>query len=194
MNEINELIQHFGQWFYLLTFVWAALEGETFVIFAGFAAQMGFLNIEYLIISAWLGSTVGDQIFFWMGRCFGSKLSIRFPKIETHLHRLMVWIENHAIIFIMSYRFMYGIRNISSIAIGMSHIHWRFFAIWNVIAALIWSIIFSGVGYFFGDVVATLSGDSLKSNMHEIFFLTLILLGTFFIFQQLIAHLHRKSA
>jgi membrane protein DedA with SNARE-associated domain len=76
----------------------------------------------------------------------------------------------------------------------MSHIHWRFFAIWNVIAALIWSIIFSGVGYFFGDVVATLSGDSLKSNMHEIFFLTLVLLGTFFIFQQLIAHLHRKSA
>jgi membrane protein DedA with SNARE-associated domain len=63
-----------------------------------------------------------------------------------------------------------------------------------VIAALIWSIIFSGVGYFFGDVVATLSGDSLKSNMHEIFFLTLVLLGTFFIFQQLIAHLHRKSA
>ena len=28
MNEINELIQHFGQWFYLLTFIWAALEGE----------------------------------------------------------------------------------------------------------------------------------------------------------------------
>ena len=35
MNEINEAIAQYGQWVYLLIFLWAALEGETFVIFAG---------------------------------------------------------------------------------------------------------------------------------------------------------------
>lgn len=153
MNEINQLIHQSGDWFYLLTFIWAALEGETFVIFAGFAAQRGFLNVEWLCISAWLGSLTGDQICFWIGRHFGSHIFVMFPKLKPKVESAVGWLEKYAIVFILSYRFMYGVRNVSGIAIGMSRLPWQTFALWNTIAAFVWAASFSAAGYFFGDVL-----------------------------------------
>ncbi len=37
--DVNQLIADYGGWFYAITFLWTFLEGETFVIFAGAAAQ-----------------------------------------------------------------------------------------------------------------------------------------------------------
>jgi hypothetical protein len=36
--DIYQLIERYQDWFYLITFIWTFLEGETFVIFAGAAA------------------------------------------------------------------------------------------------------------------------------------------------------------
>lgn len=168
MNEINQLIHQSGDWFYLLTFIWAALEGETFVIFAGFAAQRGYLNIEGLCIAAWLGSLTGDQICFWLGRYFGSHILIRYPKLQPKVEHAVGWLEKYAIVFILSYRFMYGIRNVSGIAIGMSHLPWQKFALWNAIAALVWAISFSSAGYFFGDLFARIpQGEDAAAGIRE---------------------------
>ncbi len=178
MNEINELIAQYGNLFYIITFVWAALEGETFVIFAGFAAQRGILNLELLCLSAWLGSFVGDQAFFWAGRHFGKRILERFPKLQKGVDVASLWLKKYAVWFILSYRFMYGVRNVSSIAIGMSDFKWQKFAFWNAVAALIWAISFAGFGYFFGDVVTRVSsnGEDMNSNVHEISIALAILL------------------
>lgn len=168
MTEINALIYSYGQWFYVLAFFWAALEGETFVIFAGFAAQRGYLNIEALLVAVWLGSLCGDQLFFLLGRCFGSRILIRFPAQKIRVDRVIGWLERYAITFILCYRFMYGVRNISSIAIGISHLSWKTFALWNTIAALIWAAAFSGCGYFFGNIISYLPQHSVVSGVQKI--------------------------
>lgn len=175
MNEINQLIQHYGDWIYLIAFFWAALEGETFVIFAGLAAQRGYLNIFELIVSVGLGSLLGDQICFWLGRCYGARLLHRFPRLEAGVNQAIIWLERHSVGFILSYRFMYGIRNVSSIAIGMSHLTWQRFAFWNSIAAFVWAIAFSNIGYAFGDLIARMphGEDMLVSGIHQ-FMLTVV--------------------
>ena len=153
MTEIDALIARHGDLFYLLTFLFAALEGEIFVIFAGFAVQRGHLNMNELIIAAWLGSLTGDQICFWLGRHFGNHVFYYFPQKKAAIEKAVGRLEKYAIVFIMSYRFMYGVRNVSGIAIGLSRLPWQKFAFWNVIAALVWAIFFSYFGYFFGDFV-----------------------------------------
>lgn len=154
MHDIVGLIHRHGDVFYLITFLWTALEGETFVIFAGFAAQKGLLNISLLFVAAWLGSFCGDQIFFFLGRRFGGRVLDHLPKFKPGVERALGWLENHAVIFILSYRFMYGLRNVSSVAVGLSHLSWKKFALWNGIAAFIWAASFTGFGYLFGDVFA----------------------------------------
>ncbi len=81
MHEILTHIKDYGLWFYPITFIWTALEGESFVIFAGLAAQKGLLNILPLFLSAWSGSFFGDQVVFWIGRQYGTKVLKRMPRL-----------------------------------------------------------------------------------------------------------------
>ena len=150
------LAHHYGALFYLATFLWTAVEGETFVIIAGLFAQKGYLNIGLLFVAAWLGSFCGDQIVFALGRRFGMRILDHFPRIEPMVERALHWIERYAVIFILCYRFIYGVRNVSSLAVGLSHVPWKKFAIWNAIAAFVWALAFAGFGYLYGGVIAHL--------------------------------------
>lgn len=193
MNEIQQLIQNYGDWIYLIAFFWAALEGETFVIFAGLAAQRGYLNVFELIVSVGLGSLMGDQICFWLGRCYGTRLLHHFPKLEPGVNQAILWLERHAVGFILSYRFMYGIRNVSSIAIGMSHLTWQKFALWNAIAAFVWAVAFSNIGYAFGDMVERVphGEDMLVSGIHQIMLTIVGLLVLIIGIRMLSSRLHK---
>lgn len=147
------LAHHYGALFYLITFCWTATEGETFVIIAGLFAQKGYLNIYLLFLAAWLGSFFGDQVVFMLGRYYGTRILHHFPRLEPGVKRAIGWIDRYAVIFILCYRFVYGVRNVSGLAVGLSHVPWKKFALWNCIAAFIWALAFAGFGYLFGDVI-----------------------------------------
>lgn len=175
MQHIHDLIRQNGDLFYLITFVWTALEGETFVIFAGLAAQKGVLNVWLLFLAAWLGSMCGDQMFFFIGRRFGTRIVKHFPKLQPGVDKAIGWLEKYATVFILSYRFMYGIRNVSGVAIGMSHLPWKKFAVLNAIAAFVWATAFVGFGYVFGGVIGRMrhKQEVVETSVHEITFTVL---------------------
>jgi len=183
MNEVLQLIQQHHEWFYLITFVWTALEGETFVIFAGLAAQRDLIDIKFLFIAAALGSMFGDQVMFALGRLYGRRIIHKFPKIAPKLEKIFRALEKYSTSFILSYRFMYGVRNISGLAVGMSQISWRRFTILNAIAASVWSFAFCGAGYLFGNLMTRLGlGNAEESVGMEVRGFTLAVLGLFVIF------------
>jgi membrane protein DedA with SNARE-associated domain len=157
--DVQELIRHHGLWVYGFTFIWTFFEGETFVLFCGFAAAQGLLNAPLLVAAAWLGSFAGDQFYFWVGRHFGLMLLERRPVWRARVDKALAWLRRFDIGFILSFRFIYGIRNISSFALGISGIDWRRFLILNFIAAGLWALTFVGAGYLFGQASEAVLGD-----------------------------------
>jgi membrane protein DedA with SNARE-associated domain len=178
-EQLMFLIQEHSGFFYLVTFVWTALEGETFVIFAGLAAQRELLNVYLLFLSAALGSMFGDQVMFFVGRIYGRKIVHRFPRLVPKLQKIFDALEKYSVSFILSYRFMYGVRNVSALAIGMSQISWRHFASWNAIASFLWSFSFVGVGFLFGDLMERFGFGDEDSVNFEVRNLMLAILGLF---------------
>lgn len=179
MEHINSLIQQNGDLFYLITFIWTALEGETFVIFAGLAAQRGLLDIHILFLCAALGSMFGDQVFFFIGRYAGRRVIKRYPKLQPKLDRVLKILEKYSTSFILSYRFMYGVRNVSALAVGMSNLTWRRFFILNAIASFLWSFIFCGGGFLFGDIMERFGFGDEESVNFEVRNLMIAALGLF---------------
>ncbi len=179
MEHVNSLIQENGNLFYLITFIWTALEGETFVIFAGLAAQRGLLDIHILFLCAALGSMFGDQCFFFVGRHFGPRITNRYPKLKPKLEKVFGLLEKYSTSFILSYRFMYGVRNVSALACGMSHLPWRRFAFLNMIASFVWSFVFCGGGYLFGDIMERFGFGDEDSVNFEVRNLMIAGLGIF---------------
>ena len=55
------MIENYG---YAAILVGTFLEGETILVLAGLAAQLGYLTLSGVILAAFLGSLSGDQLFF----------------------------------------------------------------------------------------------------------------------------------
>ena len=170
--DINQLIAHNGACFYSIVFLWTFLEGETVVIFAGFAAAQGLVDPVLLLGAAWLGSFAGDQFYFWIARHFGVRLLERFPRWRHGVDGALRWLERYDAGFILSFRFIYGVRNFSSFALGLSAVKWKRFLRLNFAAAGLWAVSFIAIGYFLGHAFRAMLGDLARS-------FSLVMLGVF---------------
>lgn len=152
---LTGLIAQYG---YLAVFVGAVLEGETMLVLAGFAAHQGYLSLPWVVLLALCGGVLGDQACFFLGRRYGPALLLRFPNLTPGVQRVDQLLLYHAWL-IIGMRFMYGLRLVGPIAIGMSGLStWRFVA-FNLIGAAIWAPLIAGAGYLFGHALQLLFTD-----------------------------------
>src|SRR3954471_24278723 len=167
-----QLIADYGVYFYFLILVWTFFEGETIVLFAAFAAAQGLLDPALLLIAAGFGSYLGDQCYFWLGRKYGVRLLKRFPSWRPGVQSALSWLERYDVWFILSFRFIYGVRNFSSFALGLSAVRWDRFLRLNFLAAGLWAASFVAVGFFLGHAFRAVLGDIARS-------FGLVMLGVF---------------
>ena len=148
--SLMQLLSDYG---YAAVFVGSLLEGETILVLAGFAAQQGYLSLPAIVGIAFVGGTLGDQVFYWLGRTAGRPLLNRLPHAATRARRVNELLLRFDAPLIVGIRFMYGLRILGPIVIGMSDVPpWRF-AAFNIIGAAVWAPLVAGVGYGFGQTL-----------------------------------------
>lgn len=153
---LADLLSQYG---YLALFAGCLLEGETLLLLAGLAAHGGYLSYPVVVLVAFVGGTLGDQICFFVGRRYGDALLLRWTHLEVPAARVRRLIDRHSALLIVGLRFMYGLRLIGPVVIGMSDVSaWRF-VVFNVIGAAIWAVAVSGAGYLFGHAIEWFLAD-----------------------------------
>lgn len=146
-----EIWEEWGMLAYVGVFLWAFLEGETFVIAAAAVGSVtGLIDPWILFFAAWSGSFCGDQCWFLLGRRFGPRLLARMPRAKVQFDKAAVMLHRYGSIFILSFRFLYGVRNVAAAACGMAGIPYARFAALNFIGAGIWAASFVAAGWFLG--------------------------------------------
>jgi len=192
--DLERFIVEHGAWSYLVTFVWTFFEGETFVLLAGFAAAQGLLSAPPLILAAWLGSFSGDQCYFWIGRHFGLRLLARRPEWRARVDRALRWLTRFDAAFILTFRFIYGVRNFSSFALGISGIAWQRFLALNLVAAALWATIFVGVGYVCGHAFERVLGQMAHRVSVILLVIFVVALAGGHVIHKLWRHRRRRDA
>ena len=139
-------------------FLGAGIEGETMVLAGGLFAHEGMLSLPGAALAAAAGSFVADQCFFAAGRRFRNHRWVQRAQAKPAFAKALDTLERHPIGFIFAFRFLYGLRTVSPIAIGTSHVPTRTFLWLNAAAAVLWAILFTGLGYVFGTGIAELLG------------------------------------
>ncbi|MBF0175362.1 MAG: DedA family protein [Magnetococcales bacterium] len=151
MEQWEPLIREYG---YIVLFVVTFLEGETILLVAGFMAQQGILDLTMVVLTAFAGTFFGDQLYFQVGYRWGKRILGRLSatwqersrRVEQLLHRYDTW-------FILGFRFVYGVRNVTPFALGSYGIQPLRFFLLNGLAALIWALIFGVCGFVFGHTI-----------------------------------------
>jgi membrane protein DedA with SNARE-associated domain len=153
------LAQWIEQYGYLAVLAGALLEGETILVLGGFAAHEGHLDLATVLLVAFAGGTVGDQLFFWFGRASGPRLLQRYEALARAGERVGRLLIRHDAALIFGIRFMYGLRIAGPIAMGALGVVPRRFAIFNVLGAAVWAPLVGGAGYLFGRALQAWLGE-----------------------------------
>jgi membrane protein DedA with SNARE-associated domain len=152
--RVDAFWEQWGGLAYVAAAIWAFFEGETFVLVAAAAgATSGLIDPWILMISVWLGSFAGDQTWFTLGRKLGPSALKRFPRASRHADRAALLLERYGVLFVLSFRFLYGVRNVASAVCGIAGMPHKRFAVLNFIAAGIWAGSFVAAGWFLGSLL-----------------------------------------
>ncbi len=152
MEYFEQLVRDYGYWALVIgTF----LEGETIVIIAGILAASTvpanqIIDVRWTILAAFLGSVSGDQFYFYVGRLKGQWLLAKMPTRRARIENVLAMLERNSTWLLLTFRFFYGLRNVTSFGVGMSRIGVARFTVLNAIGALVWACSFALGGYLFG--------------------------------------------
>lgn len=154
--NIAELVSTYG---YAAVAAGAFFEGESVVVLGGLAAQSGFLRLEWVMLTAFLGALSADQLFFYIGRTKGKGALEKWPSWKARSAKVFSMLDRHQVGMIIGFRFLYGLRTLAPFLIGASGIAPLRFLILNVLGAFLWATLISTLGYLFGDTIELLFGD-----------------------------------
>ena len=149
-NKFIYLMKEHG---YIILFAWSILEGEMGLIMAGLLSHTDDMWLPAAIFVAGLGGFAGDQIYFYIGRFNKSYVHKNFKgqRRKFALAHLLLVKYGWPIIFVQ--RYMYGMRTIIPISIGLTRYNAKMFAFINLISAWCWAAITIVPAWYFGEEI-----------------------------------------
>lgn len=170
--KIASLVADHG---YLAVFIGTFLEGETVLLMAGFAAHRGLMRLPEVMLLAFVASTSGDQVYYWLGRYYGERLFVRFPALGRQVPTVQRLLEKYHTPLILGIRFLYGLRMAGPLAMGALQVPALRFALLNMVGAAVWAVLVAWLGYQFGNLLELVFHD--LRHIEEFVLLVLLIAG-----------------
>lgn len=146
-NMLEDLIAQYG---YLAILVGTLLEGEAVLLIGGALAHQGMLVLPWVIGSAFLGSLVGDQLWFRIGLYVGPGMIASRPKLKVHQLRAQRFLDRFGMVFVVGFRFIIGLRSVTPLLIGSTRYSGLRFTLLNGLGCALWASTISSLGWALG--------------------------------------------
>ena len=155
--SIEQLIEQYG---YVIILAGSMVEGQPVMLFGGFAAHRGELQlVPWVILAGAAGNFLSLQAWFLAGRRFGRPMVERRPHWSARIEKVQGWLARYDAMLVIGIRFVLGFSNVGMIAIGMSQLGTARFTLLNGLGALLWATTLAIAGYLLGDLIELVLAD-----------------------------------
>jgi membrane protein DedA with SNARE-associated domain len=166
--------------------------GETVLLFAGFVAYRGDVDLVWAIIIAIVAASLGDSLGYCAGRFAGKpfveKYVRRFSLLSRQFDRAEGQFRKHGHWAVFVGRFITGLRVFAGPLAGMFRMAYLRFLFFNFTGAMIWAATIVSVGFLFGG-----SWDSLVRFVERLHWLTLAAIGVLAVVAAIIYFVRRRK-
>jgi len=145
-----DLLKEYG---YIILFIWSILEGESGLVMAGLLSHTGDMNLYFSILVAGIGGFTGDQIYFYIGRYNKNFVLKKMHKQRRKFALAHLLLKKYGWPIIFVQRFLYGLRTIIPISIGLTRYSAREYAIINFFSGLAWATITIVPVFIYGEEI-----------------------------------------
>ncbi|RWH75528.1 DedA family protein [Mesorhizobium sp.] len=160
-GTIHHLIEQYGL---IAVFLGCVAEGESAAILGGFFAHQHIFVLWQTVLAAFLGAFAGDTFFFTLGRSFADHRYVRRLRRRPGFSRAYRLLNTHPNIFVLTNRYIYGMRLVGGIAAGLSTVPVPRFVILNALSSAVWAAMFSAIGYVFGLGAEQMLGQAFERH------------------------------
>lgn len=156
LAELLDLIARYELWIYGVLLAYCLGKTGPLPMLAGYAASMGALQFEALLLVTLLGSVLGGQLRFALGRFASPWVCSTFTTTAPWIALASAGVERYSLRVLLSYRFVKGTFSLVGLGAGASLLSWRQFSLVDGAGALLWVGSFVCIGWSFGNLGATL--------------------------------------
>jgi membrane protein DedA with SNARE-associated domain len=114
---------------------------------------MGKMDLATSMSVAFVANALGDVMLFYMARYQKKTMMEGIRKHRRKLALSHIMMKKYGSWIILMQKFVYGIKTLIPIAIGLTKYDFKKFAILNVISAAVWTLVFGFGSYFSGDAL-----------------------------------------
>ena len=162
---MDHIIEHWiAQYGLIAVFLGCLAEGETAALLGGFFAHQQVFTLWQTVLAAFCGAALGDTCFFLLGRRFAQHRWVRSLRAQPGFDRADRLLRQHPNLFVLSNRYLYGMRLVGGVAAGLAEIGLGRFIVLNMVSALVWALLFSTLGYLFGLGAQQVLGRALHAH------------------------------
>lgn len=163
----------FSTHYFWLSIGASALNSTILAIAAGFAAKTDGGSLLVVVLLLTILSHLVSCLFFLSGKGAGTFVHRFVSPSHTHsesnhFRKVSGYIQRYDTLYIFMYRFIPGLRIISPYIIAMNTERYSPFFVIDVLAALLWALLFGSLGYLFGTAASRMI-DNFSHYATEIF-------------------------
>lgn len=159
---LAKIIADYGAWTYGILFVVIFVEtglvvmpflpGDSLLFAAGTFAALGSLNVWLIVGLMAVAAVLGDAVNYSIGHYLGDRAyNMKWVKKE-YIEKTHAFFEKHGGKAIFLARFVPIVRTFAPFVAGIGKMSYAYFATYNIVGGVSWVLIFTLLGYFFGNL------------------------------------------
>lgn len=142
---------------YIGLFLYSFGGGFIALLAAGVLSYMGKMDLTTSIAIAFTANALGDMLLFYMARYQKTMMMDGLRKHRRKLALSHIMMKKYGSGIILIQKFVYGIKTLIPIAIGLTKYDMKKFAILNVFSAAVWALVVGLGSYYSGEPLMKLA-------------------------------------
>jgi len=160
MEETFSNLETYG---YIGLFLYSIGGGFVAIVVAGVLSYMGKMDITASITIAFIANALGGMMLFYLARYQKAMMMDGLKKHRRKLALAHLLLKRNGSWIIVAQKFVYGVKTIIPIALGLTKYSFKKFAFYNAIGAALWALVF-GVGSFIGGSLLVKATEYVTTN------------------------------
>ncbi|MBU0632983.1 DedA family protein [bacterium] len=172
---MEDMLSNIATYGYIGLFIYSLGGGFVALVAASVLSYMGKMDLATSMVIAFSANAIGDNLLFYLARNQKADMHNYLKKHRRKLALAHIKMKQYGSWIILFQKFIYGIKTLIPIAIGLTKYDLKKFTILNVLSAAVWTLVVGFTSYFSGSAIVK-AYDFIAAKPY----IAVIIVATFF--------------
>ena len=153
---MEDMLSNIATYGYIGLFIYSLGGGFVALMAASVLSYMGKMDLATSMAIAFSANAIGDNLLFYLARNQKETMHDYLKKHRRKLALAHLKMKQYGSWIILFQKFVYGIKTLIPIAIGLTKYDVKKFTILNLLSAAVWTFVVGFTSYYFGNAIVKL--------------------------------------